>query len=422
MPATTQQTSVLERFLRYVRIDTASDPASSTVPSTANQLILLDLLVQELKDLGLGDASRDEQGIVMATLPATASHEDAPVIGFLAHVDTSPELSGANVKPIVHRDYDSRDLVLPDDPTAVLSPREDAALAAKRGEDIVTASGSTLLGADDKSGIAVVMAAVEQLLKNPSLAHGPLRIAFTPDEEIGRGVRHFDVKRFGAHCAYTLDGAALGTLEAETFSANSMSVTFQGRNAHPGFSHGVMVNAVKVAADFVSRLPRNTLSPETTRDREGFVHPNDFQASVDRTSVRFIIRDFETRELAVKEDFLRKLANDTVRDWPGASVAFEVKETYRNMRDVLAKHPRVVELAREAIRRAGVAPLDSSIRGGTDGSILSELGLPTPNLFTGQHRFHSRLEWVSVQDMEQSVKVVLQLAQLWARERITPRT
>ncbi len=422
MPATTQQTSVLERFLRYVQIDTASDPASPIVPSTAKQLVLLDLLVDELQALGLADASRDEQGIVMATLPATSSHERAPVIGFLAHVDTSPELSGANVKPIVHRDYDGRDLLLPDDPTAVLSPREDAALAAKRGEDIVTASGTTLLGADDKSGIAVVMAAVEQLVKHPSLAHGPLRIAFTPDEEIGRGVRNFDVKRFGAHCAYTLDGAALGTLEAETFSADAMTVTFQGRNTHPGFAYGIMVNAVKVAADFVSRLPKDSLSPETTQERQGFVHPNDIQASVDRTSVRFIIRDFETPELAVKEDFLRRLAHDTVKDWPGSSVTFEVKESYRNMRDVLTKHPRVVELAREAIRQAGVAPLDGRIRGGTDGSILSEMGLPTPNIFTGQHRFHSRLEWVSVQDMELAVKVVLHLAQLWAREGVTPRT
>jgi tripeptide aminopeptidase len=414
MATTSLKTSVLERFLRYVRIDTTSDPASKTVPSTAKQLVLLDLLVAELRALGLSDATRDEQGIVMATLPATSKRTDIPVIGLLAHVDTSPEMSGADVKPIVHENYDGRDIVLPDDPTAVLSPREDEDLAGKRGEDIVTASGTTLLGADDKSGVAVVMAAVEHLSKNPDLAHGKIRVAFTPDEEIGRGVRHFDVARFGAYCAYTLDGATLGALEAETFSADSMDVTFQGRNTHPGFAHGSMVNSIKVAADFVNRLPKDGLSPERTREKEGFVHPNDFQSTVDRTTVHFIVRDFETAGLAVKEDYLRELARETVDEWPGSSVTFEVKETYRNMRDALAKHPRVVERAREAIRRAGVEPHDSSIRGGTDGSILTEMGLPTPNIFTGQHRFHSRLEWISVQDMEKSVQVLVNLAQLWA--------
>ena len=402
------------RFLRYVTFDTQSSDQSDTYPSTAKQLVLLDLLVKELQALGLSDAERDAQGIVMATLPATSSKKDIPVIGWLAHVDTSPDMSGANVKPIVHKNYDGRDLVLPDEPSAVLSPREDADLAGKRGEDIVTASGTTLLGADDKSGVAVVMAAVEYLLQNPSIPHGRIRVAFTPDEEIGRGVRHFDVARFGAYCAYTLDGAALGTLEAETFSADAMTVTFQGRNTHPGFAHGTMVNAVKVAADFVNRLPKDSLSPETTQEREGFVHPNDMVSSVDRTSVRFIIRDFETAGLAVKEDFLRELARETVDEWPGSSVTFEVKESYRNMRDVLAKHPKVVDLAREAIRRTGLTLRETRIRGGTDGSILSEMGLPTPNIFTGQHRFHSRLEWISVQDMEKSVQVLAQLAQLWA--------
>lgn len=417
MPATTQQTSVLERFLRYVRLDTTSDPASTTTPSTAKQLVLLDLLVEELKALGLKDAARDAQAVVMATVPASPGYESAPVIGFLAHVDTSPEMSGAGVKPIVHRNYDGRDLVLPDDPSAVLSPREDRQLADKRGEDIVTASGTTLLGADDKSGVAVIMAAVEQWMKRTDLVHGPVRVAFTPDEEIGRGVLEFDIEKFGAYCAYTLDGADLGVLEAQTFSADAMTVTFQGRNTHPGFAYGVLVNSIKVAADFVSRLPRREMSPETTRDAEGFVHPNDIEASVDRTTVKFIIRDFEERGLAEKEDMLQRLANDTVRDWSGSSVTFEVKQTYRNMRDVLARHPQVVDLAREAIRDAGIAPIDSRIRGGTDGSILSARGLPTPNLFTGQHRFHSRLEWISVQDMEASVRVVLGLAKRWAGEK-----
>jgi len=413
MPTTTQQTSVLERFLRYVKLDTASDPTSESTPSTAKQLVLLDLLVEELSALGLKDAKRDEFGIVMATLPANTSKKNVPVIGFLAHVDTSPELSGANVKPIVHRNYDGRDIVLPDHPSAVLSPKEDADLAGKRGEDIVTASGDTLLGADDKAGVAVVMAAVEHLVRNPSVPHGTLRIAFTPDEEIGRGVRQFDIARFGARYAYTLDGAGLGTLEAETFSADSMTVTFQGRNTHPGFATGVMVNAVKVAADFINRLPKDTLSPEKTKDKEGFVHPNDITASVDRTKVHFIIRDFETSELAVKEEFLKKLAIDTVKDWPGSSAMFEVKESYRNMRDEIARHPQILELAREAIRESGMTPIETSIRGGTDGSILTEMGLPTPNLFSGQHRFHSRLEWVSSQDMEIAARTIVNLARLW---------
>jgi tripeptide aminopeptidase len=413
MPTTTQQTSVLERFLRYVKLDTASDPASESTPSTAKQLVLLDLLVEELSALGLKDAKRDEFGIVMATLPANTAKKNVPVIGFLAHVDTSPELSGANVKPIVHRNYDGRDIVLPDHPSAVLSPKEDADLAGKRGEDIVTASGDTLLGADDKAGVAVVMAAVEHLVRNPGVPHGTLRIAFTPDEEIGRGVRQFDIARFGARYAYTLDGAGLGTLEAETFSADSMTVTFQGRNTHPGFATGVMVNAVKVAADFISRLPKDTLSPEKTKDKEGFVHPNDITASVDRTKVHFIIRDFETSELAVKEELLKKLAIDTVKDWSGSSAMFEVKESYRNMRDEIARHPQILELAREAIRESGMTPIETSIRGGTDGSILTEMGLPTPNLFSGQHRFHSRLEWVSSQDMEIAARTIVNLARLW---------
>jgi tripeptide aminopeptidase len=396
-----------------VKLDTASDPGSTSVPSTAKQLVLLDLLVEELHALGLKDAKRDEFGIVMATLPANTAKKNVPVIGFLAHVDTSPELSSANVKPIVHRNYDGRDIVLPDHPNAVLSPTEDADLAAKRGEDIVTASGDTLLGADDKAGVAVVMAAVETLVRNPGVPHGTLRIAFTPDEEIGRGVRKFDIARFGARYAYTLDGAGLGTLEAETFSADSMTVTFQGRNTHPGFATGVMVNAVKVAADFISRLPKDTLSPERTKDKEGFVHPNDIDASVDRTKVHFIIRDFETSQLAVKEDLLKKLAIETVRDWPGSSAIFEVQASYRNMRDAIAKHPQILELAREAIRETGATVIETSIRGGTDGSILTEMGLPTPNLFSGQHRFHSRLEWVSAQDMEQAARMIVNLARLW---------
>lgn len=406
-------TSVLERFLRYVKYDTQADPESTTTPSTAKQLVLLDALVEELQALGLRDAARDANAIVTATLPANTSKPNVPVIGFVAHVDTSPEMSGEGVKPIVWRDWDGADLVLPDDPSAVIRVREHAALAGKKGQSIVTASGTTLLGADDKSGVAVAMAALEWLIQHPEVKHGDVRVAFTPDEEIGRGVRRFDVKGFGARCAYTLDGEGLGRIDSETFSADSMSVTFQGFNTHPGLATGQMVNSLKVAADFVNRLPKNGLAPETTSGREGFVHPNHMDTTVDRTTVRFIIRDFETAKLVEHERLLERLARETVADWPGSSASFEVRASYRNMRDVLARHPQVLDHAREAITRAGLTVQEAVIRGGTDGSILSELGLPTPNLFTGQHAFHSRLEWISEEDMEKSVEVVLQLIRIW---------
>lgn len=407
------RTSVLERFLRYVTYDTQSDPNSTSVPSTAKQIVLLDLLVDELKALGLADAARDEFGIVMATLPGNSKKAKVPVVGLLAHVDTSPEMSGANVKPVVHRAYAGGDLALPDDPTAVIRAAENPDLAGKLGEDVVTASGTTLLGADDKSGVAVVMALLQHLKEHPEVPRGTLRVSFTPDEEIGRGVRKFDVKRFGAYCAYTLDGAALGTYESETFSADAMNVAFQGFNTHPGFATGKMVNAIKVAADFLNRLPKNGLAPETTSGRDGFVHPNTVEASVDRTVVKFIVRDFVTAGLAEKEAFLEKLALATAADWPGSSVTVEVKAQYRNMREVLDRYPDVVANAREAIVRAGLEPVSTAIRGGTDGSILSEMGLPTPNLFTGQHNFHSRLEWITAQDLERSVETCLELVKVW---------
>ena len=412
MSSPSLRSSALERFMRYVTFDTQSDPGSSTVPSTAKQLVLLDVLVEELRALGLTDAVRDDRGIVTATIPATSAKPDVPVVGFVAHVDTSPEVSGAGVKPILRR-YAGGDIVLPDDPTAVLRRSEIPELAGKEGEDIVTASGSTLLGSDDKSGVAVAMAVAEHLVKHPEIPHGAVRLAFTPDEEIGMGVHHFDVARFGAFCAYTLDGDTLGRLNLETFSADAMSVTFQGFNTHPGLATGRMVNSVKVAADFVNRLPKDGLAPETTADLEGFVHPNDVVASVDRTEVKFIVRDFRTAGLADKEAWLERLARETVAAWPGSSVTVEVRPQYRNMREVLDRFPQVVENAREAIRRAGLVPEELPIRGGTDGSILSAMGLPTPNLFTGQHNFHSRLEWISAQDMEKSAEVVIELVKLW---------
>jgi tripeptide aminopeptidase len=406
---------VLDRFLRYVRIDTRADERSTSSPSTPGQLVLMRLLVEELHALGIVDAVLDEHGYVMATIPASEAMGDKPVIGFIAHVDTSPEMPGDNVKPLVHRVYDGSDITLPDDPGAVLRASENPALAAQIGNDIVTASGLTLLGADDKAGVAEILGAAEWLMQHPEIPHGPIRIAFTPDEEIGRGADHFDVARFGAVCAYTLDGGSRGELESESFSADAMTLTFGGFNTHPGYARHRMINAIRIAARFVDALPRTEMSPETTSGYEGFVHPYQFDASVDRTHVKLLIRDFVTAALQEKEALVEALARRIVAEHPGATVTVAVEEQYRNMREVLDAHPAVVERARSAIRRAGLEPIEKPIRGGTDGSRLSFMGLPTPNLFAGEHNFHSRLEWVSVQDMEKAVEVIVALAAEWAR-------
>ncbi len=420
MTVTQTRTSVLERFLRYVTFDTQSDEHGTGSPSTAKQLVLLDRLAEELRAIGLTDVTRDANGYVFATLPATTKRTDVPVIGLVAHVDTSPEASGANVVPIVHRQWQGDDIVLPDDPHAVLRAAEDPELAAKVGEDIVTASGLTLLGADDKAGVAEIMAAAEYLLQHPEIPHGTLRIGFTPDEEIGRGTAHFDVARFGAFCAYTLDGTSAGSFDSETFSADAMTLTFRGFNTHPGYARGKMINSIKIAGAFLARLPKDR-SPETTEGREGFVHPYTMEASVERTSVKFIIRDYVTAALNDKEALLERLARDTVAEWPGASLEVKVEESYRNMKEVLDRHPEIVGSAREAIRRAGLTPRESAVRGGTDGSRLTYMGLPTPNIFAGGHNFHSRLEWVSAQDMEKAVEVIVQLARIWEERGKEPR-
>jgi len=404
---------VLERFLRYVRYDTQSDERSSTYPSTEKQLTLLADLVTELREIGLSDAAMDEHGYVMATIPPTTKKRNVAVIGFIAHVDTSPEMSGANVTPIVHTRYDGRDLALPGDPSTVLRLSEIPELAEQMGNDIVTASGTTLLGADNKSGVAEIVTAADFLMRHPEIPHGPVRIAFTPDEEVGRGTLHFDVSRFGAMCAYTMDGGTRGEVESESFSADAMILTFIGFNTHPGYAKGRMVNAIKIAADFLTRLPADHLSPETTSEREGFVHPYVIQSGVDRTSVKFIVRDFDTSQLAVKESFLDALARETIARYPGTRLETTVEEQYRNMREVLDQHPAIVENACEGVRRAGLEVRSSLIRGGTDGSRLSFMGLPTPNIFAGEHNFHSRLEWVSVQDMEKAVDVIVQICRVW---------
>jgi tripeptide aminopeptidase len=408
---------LLERFLRYVRVDTQSQRDRTQSPSTPGQLDLSRMLVEELKEAGLEDAELDDNGYVMATLPSTVNG-DAPAIGLIAHVDTSPDESGAGVEPIVHRGYDGAVLELPRN-GAVLDPAVLKELAGKEGHDIVTASGDTLLGADDKAGVAEIMTAVAHLAAHPELPRPTLRIAFTPDEEIGRGTEHFDVARFGAAYAYTVDGGGRGEIESESFSADALTVTFQGINTHPGFATGRMVNAIKVAAAFIASLPGDGLSPETTAGYDGFVHPYLLNASVDRTAVKLIVRDFVTAGLKDKEGLLTRLAQEAAARYSGATVEVVVAEQYRNMREILDRHPIVVEHARDAIRLAGLEPRSRPIRGGTDGSRLSFMGLPTPNLFAGEHNFHSRYEWVSVQDMEKTVDVIVNLAMVWERSQLS---
>jgi tripeptide aminopeptidase len=403
--------SVLERFLRYVQIDTRADDASQTCPTTAGQLELQRLLAGELRDIGLTDVSVDDNGYLMAAIPASAGADRVPTIGFIAHVDTSPEMPGATVKPIVHSAWDGRDIVLPDDPHAVLRASEQPDLAAQIGHDIVTASGTTLLGADDKAGVAAIVEAAAQLMAHPEIVHGRVRIAFTPDEEIGRGANRFDVARFGAEYAYTLDGGNAGELEFESFSADVMRVTFVGFNTHPGYAKGKMVNAIRAAARFVDRLPRERLSPETTDGYDGFVHPYQMEASVDRTWVRVLLRDHATAKLREQERLVRTLA-EAVAGETGTRAEFEVQEQYRNMREVLDGHAHVVERARTAMRAVGLTPIEKPIRGGTDGSRLSFMGLPSPNVFAGEHNFHSRLEWTSRQDLERAVAVIVEIARV----------
>jgi tripeptide aminopeptidase len=409
-------TRCVELFLEYVKIDTQSKEGADAFPSTPGQLVLLRRLYDELKALGLQDVTLDPLGYVFATIPATSKKQNVPVIGFLAHVDTSPEMSGEGVKAIIHRDYKGQDLVLPDDPSAVIAFKDNPHLAGQLGNDIITASGTTLLGADNKAGVAEIMGAVEYLLAHPEIPHGPIRIGFTPDEEVGNGTKHFNVDQFGAECAYTMDGETLAELQMETFSADAITVTFTGFNTHPGFAKGKMVNAIKVAADFISRLPNDGLSPETTEGYEGFVHPYTMVAGVESTSVKLLVRDFATPKLKEMEQQVEKLALEAVDTYPGSSVSVNVEESYRNMKEVLDHHPNVIENACEAFRRAGLDPRIEPIRGGTDGSRLSFMGLPTPNIFAGEHNFHSRYEWISTHDMHKAVEVIIELCRVWEEE------
>jgi tripeptide aminopeptidase len=404
-----------ERFLRYVQIDTQSDPHATSFPSNTKQLDLSRLLVQELQAMGVADAAMDEWGYVMATIPAT-SPKNFPVICFCAHVDTAPDCPGANVKPIVHRNYQGQDLILPDDPSQVIRMSDYPYLAEKLGEDIITASGTTLLGADDKAGVAIIMDFANFLIASPSIEHGPVRLLFTPDEEVGRGTEKLDLKKLGADFGYTLDGGDLGSLEDETFSANAVRITFHGIIAHPGMAKGKLVNALKLASSFLESLPKDTLSPETTAGREGFVHPTEVKGIADQCVVEFLIRDFQTAELGSKQQLLKELAQQVCDAHPGTRFSMEVKEQYRNMKEILDRHPHVVELARKAMEITGVKVKTECVRGGTDGSRLSFMGLPCPNIFAGEQAVHSRHEFVCVQDMQKSVETLVHLVTIAAAQ------
>lgn len=402
-----------ERFMRYVQIDTQSDPASPAQPSTEKQKDLSRILVEELKAIGVADAELDEHGYVYGTIPATSGKENVPVLCFCSHVDTAPDCSGAGVKPILHEKWNGSEIVLPDDPLVVINTTEHPYLKERIGDDIITASGTTLLGADDKAGVAIIMDFANYLIQNPQVKHGKIRILFTPDEEIGRGVNKVDMKKLAADFGYTLDGGERGHLEGENFSADAVTVTFNGVSAHPGYAKGKMVNAIKAAGTFVSMLPFGEWGPEYTSGKEGFVHPVHIEGMLEKASVQFIIRDFETATLAHHEQRLKELVDKTAAMFPGIHTEFVIKEQYRNMKEVLDKQPQVMDYAAEAYVRAGMEPKRISIRGGTDGARLSFMGLPCPNIFTGEMGIHSKQEYVSVQDMEKAVETIVHLAQIW---------
>lgn len=409
--------TLTDRFIRYVQIDTQSDPQSTASPTTEKQKDLGRVLVQELHELGITDAELDAFGYVYATIPANVPRDVAvPTICFCAHMDTSPDVTGTGVKPIIHRQWNGADIVLPEqtDARIVISPKDHPDLVQQVGNDIITASGDTLLGADNKAGVAAIMAAADYLMANPDVPHGRIRILFTPDEEVGKGTANIDMAKLDATYGYTIDGESLGTLEDETFSADGVQIVIQGVSTHPGFAKGKLENALKIAGDILAGLPRTGLSPETTEGKEGFVHPTHMEGNQDRVVLDFIVRDFTTDGLHQHEALLQSLVDEVLANYPHSTATLTVREQYRNMKEVLDQHPAVAEHALEAIRRVGLSPLRRSIRGGTDGSRLSFMGLPCPNIFAGEHAFHSREEWVSVQDMQKAAEVIVHLAQIWA--------
>jgi tripeptide aminopeptidase len=405
--------TVKERFLKYVQIDTQADPMSSTSPSSEKQKNLSRLLVEELHEMGISDAEMNEFGYVYASIPANTNKKNVPTLCFCAHVDTAPDASGTDVKPIVHANYQGQDMVLPDDPTQVISPTNYPYLKGKIGHDIVTASGLTLLGSDDKSGVAEIMDAAFQFINNPTIKHGKIRLLFTTDEEIGKGVDNVDLEKLGADYAYTLDGGNIGDIENETFSADGATIAIQGVASHPGYAKGKMENAIKIAADIVAALPKHRLTPETTDKKRGFIHPIKIEGGLENAKITFILRDFEDDLLAEKAEILRGVMEKVMKRYPNSKAELATKFQYRNMKKVLAEKPFIVNNAIEAIKRTGLKPNLGSIRGGTDGSRLSFMGLPCPNLFAGEQAIHSRHEFVSIQDMEKAVEMVVHLCQIW---------
>lgn len=404
--------SIEERFCRYVQVDTQSDPDSTSFPSTEKQKDLSRILVNELLEMGLSDAHLDDWGYVYATLPSNVEG-NIPVICFCSHVDTSPDCTGAGVKPLIHRNYQGQDIVLTDDPSQIIKTSDHPYLLERIGDDIITASGTTLLGADDKAGVAVIMDLVQRLTQNPDLPHGTIKILFTPDEEVGHGVDHVDIQKLGADFGYTLDAGERGCYEDETFSADGATVNFYGISAHPGYAKDKLVNALKIAGDFINRLPKTEWSPETTSNREGFVHPVTMGGVAEHAWVKFIVRDFITANLASHEAKLKLIMEETVAHYPGATCSMEVQEQYRNMKEVVMQTPEISEYAIKAIEMAGIKPQLTSARGGTDGSRLSFMGLPCPNIFTGEMAFHGKHEYVSVQDMQKASDVLVHLSALW---------
>ncbi|RKY93543.1 MAG: peptidase T [Ignavibacteriae bacterium] len=404
----------VDRFLKYVKYDTQSDEESESFPSTEKQKILSQDLANELKEMGLEDAHMDEWGYVMATLHSNTDKEVNP-IAFIAHVDTSPAVTGKDVNPVIRKNYQGGDIKL-ENGDWVIKVSENPDLKNMIGFDIITTDGTTLLGADNKAGVAEIMDAVTYFLAHPEVKHGPIKICFTPDEETGRGTEKIDLKKLDAKYAYTIDGSSRGEVEVETFSADAVNINFIGKNIHPGYAKGIMLNSMKVAAHFISSLPKDKLSPETTEKREGYFHPVSMNGNEEKTSLKFIIRDFETHKLKEYEAILKKLAEETIAKFPGSKLEFEVIEQYRNMKEILDDHPQVYEYAFEAMKNLDIELITHPIRGGTDGSRLSFMGLPTPNIFAGEHSFHSQLEWVAVQDMEMAVKVIVEIAKVWEQK------
>ncbi len=407
--------TLLDRFCRYVKVETTAVEETNKHPSSEGQFELGRILVDELRALGLADADVDKYGIVMGTIPATV--KGAPTIAWLAHMDTSPEASGKDVKPQIIKNYNGKDIILPGDKSKVIRTDETKGMAELKGKTLITSDGTTLLGADDKAGVAAIMTAAAHLMANRRLKHGPIRVVFTCDEEVGRGCDKVDIKKIKAKCAYTLDGEAEAGVENETFSADLAMVTITGKNIHPGFAKGAMINAIRLAGLFLSRMPWQRLSPEMTADRDGFLHPYVIEGGVPEVKIRILLRSFVTAELKEQAKILRNVAASILAEHPGAKIDVKVKKQYRNMVEHLAKEPRAMALAAKAIKKAGLVPVFESIRGGTDGSRLSEMGLPTPNLSVGMHNFHSPLEFACLEQMESTVKVLIELAQLWGKEK-----